>query len=179
MIRIPTPAAMVLNSHDVPPPWYKMTNTRHVAKDVTPRDLLDNVASVLKDLKAKFGMATTLIINCHGSSAPPGLCIGTGITKPDVVHFQRIAPYVNDIIIVACQAARADAKQKFDGVALMSLIAKTANATVTAGMEIQSGSATDPDWMPAGYIDDWEGPVMSFNNKGEVKDIQVNGKTLF
>jgi hypothetical protein len=62
----------------------------------------------------------------------------------------------------------------------MSLIAKTAKATVTAAAGIQTvetGPVTDDDWMPTGYIDDWEGPVLYFNNKGEVKDIQVNGKT--
>ena len=181
MIKISNPAAMALNAYDVPPPWYRMTNTRQVAKDVAPRDLLNNVASVLKDLKAKFGTPGTLIINCHGGSSPPKLGIGTGITKPDVVHFQKIAPYVSDIIIIACNAARANANQKFDGMDLMSLIAKTANASVTAATEIQwpeTGPVADPNWLPVGYIDDWEGPVMYFNNKGDVKDIQVNGKTL-
>jgi hypothetical protein len=180
VIKIPQPA-MVLNSHDVPWPWYKMTNTRLVAKDVAPRDLLDNVTAVFKGFKATFpGQRKTLIINCHGGQDPPSLLLGTGIKKPDLVHFDKIAPYVDDIMVIACNAAANDGKS--NGVDFMSTMAKKANASVTAGTEVQEVDLDvrkTSQWMPLGFVDDWEGPVMYFDNKGALVDAKLNGKSIF
>src|SRR5262245_48941290 len=129
MIKIPQPA-MAMNSDDVPAPWYQMTNTWAVGPDVTPKALMGWAAKVFKDFKDKYpDNRATLIINCHGFENKAGiggygLKIGTGITsRAHVEEFTKIAPFVDDIIIVACKAAQ-HVVGKANGDAFMRMIAQ-------------------------------------------------------
>lgn len=169
MIRIDQPA-MALNAHDVPQPWYKMENTRHVSSDVSPRDLLTNVASVFEDFRRRFpGRRRTLVINCHGAENTPFLGIGTGIAKQDAVHFKIIAPYVDDILITACFAG--------SHISFLSTIAANAMASLKAGVSKQFTNYADTKakpclaYYPTGQIDDWDGPVTVFNGFGNLVDV--------
>ncbi|ACL57924.1 hypothetical protein [Methylobacterium nodulans] len=173
MIKIDQPA-MALNSHDVPQPWYKMENTRIVTPDVGARDLLNNVASVLADFRSRFpGRRRTLVINCHGAMDQPLLDIGKGIRKADAVHFGLIAPYVDEILIAACFAG--------SHLDFMGAIAKNAKATVKAGVQKQYTNYSDSKdkpclaYFPPGFIDDWDGPLMTFNGFGSLANIENAG----
>jgi hypothetical protein len=170
MIEIPQPA-MVMNSHNVPPPDYKMTNSYKVGASHTPTGMLGNAARVFKEWKEKDASKTlTLIINCHGieysKQGGYGLSVGTGIYMSDVIQFEKIAPYVDRIYITACQAARiTNPGSSFgDGNLLMGAIAKAANAEVVCSTANQYA----PPKVPFGHIDDYEGTVLVYGPKGNV-----------
>lgn len=172
MIRIPQPA-MAMNSHDVPAPWYQMTNTMAVGATVTPKGLMGWAATVFKDFKDKYpDNRATLIINCHGYENKAGiggygLSIGTGIyTRAHVEEFTKIAPFVDDIIIVACKAAQHVVGQA-NGDEFIRKIAQKAQAKVTASTAAQRGRG-DPDWMPFGHINSFEGMVLNYDAEGSI-----------
>jgi hypothetical protein len=175
MMEIPQPA-MAMNSHDVPGAEYKMTNTWKVAADVTPQHMMGWAANVFKGFKEKLpNNITTLIINCHGllrnDRGGFGLDIGTGIRRDDAVQSEKLAPYCDQITITACQAAiitNADAPG--DGNLLMSAFAKAAQAYVTASTADQIGAL----WLPSGYIDDWEGTVLTYGPEGNVVSVEYH-----
>ena len=176
MMEIPQPA-MVLNSHDVPGAEYKMTNTWKVPENTTPQHMLGWCAQVFKDFKTKHpNSTTTLIINCHGDVTAGnrggyGLLIGTGIKLGTVSEFEKIAPHCDQIIITACQAARiTSAGGDGDGNLLMSGIAKAAQAYVTCSTADQTIAWTP--WLPFGYIDDWEGTVLTYGPEGNVVAVE-------
>jgi len=174
MISIPQPA-MAMNSHNVPLPHYRMANTWNVKADVGPAHLLGWAADVFKDFQKKNPDRTffDLIINCHGKVGASGkggygLSIGTGIRRDDVVHFEKIAPYVNNIFLVACQAGFIDAAGGAgDGNLLCSAIAKAAQAHVWASTADQYG----PPWVPFGCIDDMDGTVLVYGPDGGVEKV--------
>lgn len=177
MIEIPSPS-MAMNSHDVPKPKYYMDNTYFPKKEDSPIAMLSWVAVVLKAFKDERPKDwITLVINCHGVSKKHsdgksyggyGLSIGTGIkTATDVEAFALIEPYVDRIYLVACRAAMianpGDAWNG-DGNLFCGAIAKKARAQVVASTARQSGFP----YIPAGYIDDFEGTVYTYGPKGDV-----------
>lgn len=172
MIKIPGPC-MVMNAHNVPYPWYRHTNTWNVAKDVTAQGLLGWAAKVFQGFKDKEpGQRATLVMNCHGfyrgENGGYGLGMGRGVRASDIVQFEKIAPYVDDIVIVACGAAAGG-----DGISCdsrvfdLGKVAATAKATVTGATSEQwwegNYSAT---YLPVGYIDNWEGKVLKYGPDG-------------
>ena len=170
MIQIPQPA-MAMNSHNVPLPHYRFANTWNVEPNVTPQHLLGWAAYVLKDCRDKApDNELSLVINCHGFARKGhggyGLDIGTGIRRADAVQFKEIAPFVDTIYIVACEAAFIDGPGgDGDGNLLMSAIAKAAQAHVWAATADQYG----PPWVPYGCIDDFDGTVLVYGPDGGVE----------
>ena len=85
-----------------------------------------------------------------------------------MVHFEKIAPYVNNIFLVACQAGFIDAAGGAgDGNLLCSAIAKAAQAHVWASTADQYG----PPWVPFGCIDDMDGTVLVYGPDGGVEKV--------
>ena len=99
MFNLPQPS-MALNSHDVPPPDYKMWNTYKVSADTTPDHMLGWTAKVAGDVR---GGLRCVVFNSH--RWPGKLGIGTGITPPQANLFKVLSGKVNTIFIVACEVA--------------------------------------------------------------------------
>lgn len=174
MIKIPSPC-MIMNAHNVPRPWYQHTNTWNVGKDVTAQGLLGWAAKVLKGFKSDFpNQRATLVMNCHGfyrgESGGYGLGMGRGVRAADIVQFDQIAPYVDDIIIVACGAAAGGDGISCDArVFELGKVAKTAQATVTGATSEQWWEGNySAGFLPVGYIDEWEGKVLKYGPNGDL-----------
>jgi hypothetical protein len=173
MIKVPFPH-MALNAVDVPGTHYRMWNTYEVPASHDPDHILDWTASVAG--KAKGGKLETLVILCHGFSQGGklgfGLKLGTGIRRVDTPKFAKLKGLVNKIWITACGAARISVPTPpgsildGDGNLFCCEIAKQSGAFVTASTESQY----DDSWfgLPVGYIDDWEGLVLTYGPAGNV-----------
>ncbi len=171
MITIPQPA-MALNAVDVPGPPYKMWNTYHVPSTHTADHILGWTATVAKG--APGGKLRALVINCHGYTSKKiggyGLNLGTGIRRGDTPLFGRLRGLVDEIYIIACQAARIGVPTgpgstvDGDGNLFCCEIAKSSGATVYASTANQSTGL----WLgiPFGRIDGWEGQVYRYNPDG-------------
>ncbi|RJF89053.1 hypothetical protein D3874_20450 [Oleomonas cavernae] len=167
MITIPQPA-MVLNAENVPGPDYKMWNTRKVTKDTDPKWLMINVASVARS--ATNGKLLALVINCHGKAKGDnggyGLSLGTGIKRGNVEPlFSTLKGLVDDIWLVACQAARiSEPGGDGDGNLFCGAMAKAAGANVYASTADQTTGLWP--YIPFGKIDGYEGKVYKYKSDG-------------
>lgn len=162
---------MALNSDDVPGAGYRMWNTWEVPASDNPDHILGWCAQVASG--APGGFLKFLIINCHGfynntsrsGTGGFGLKIGTGIRLADVGKFSVLRGKVANIWITACGTARITTPgSNGDGNLFCSGIAKAAGAYVVASTTHQVGDI----WLPAGYIDDFEGLTLRYNPQGGV-----------
>lgn len=158
---------MVLNAHNVPGEEYQMWNTWKVAKSTSVDQMVSHIANIAKT--APGGKLETLIFNAHGS--PGRIRIGTHIIYLDVEKFRPLRDLVKRIWIVACQVAQIkETKSMTDGNRFCYRLAQESGAYVRAGTAVQ---ITYPDllitnFIPYGYIDEWEGEVFTWNPKGEL-----------
>src|SRR5713101_5878993 len=93
---------MAVNSHNVPPPDYRMWNTRKVDSQVKAFDLINNIESVADS--AKDGYLRCLVFNCEGG--PGVLHVGTGIGRNETYLFSALEGKVRTIVLVACRVAK-------------------------------------------------------------------------
>lgn len=162
MFEIPQPS-MALNSHNVPPPDYRMWNTRKVDKDVQPSDLLNNIASVAES--ATGGYLRCLVFNSHGS--PGHLGMGTGIGLGDTNLFSALQGKVRTIVIVACEVAyigdnrtcSATLNAWQNGDRFCREIAQSSQAYVFASTDLQNPGAYYILGLPLNCVDEYEGDV--------------------
>lgn len=162
MIKVPFPH-MALNAENVPGTKYRMWHTWEVESSISPDGMLGWIAKVASG--APEGKLKTLIFNAHGH--PGGIKIGAGITRSDASKFSVLKGLVQNIVIVACRVAYIDsAGGDSDGNLFCSDIAKAAKAYVTASTAKQR----DDSWfgLPIGYIDDWEGTVLTYAPWGDI-----------
>jgi hypothetical protein len=176
MIRVPSPA-MALNSEDVPGASYRLDNTWYVLKLESPQKICGWIAVVAAKFKTDYpDQRVTIVFNSHGYCATAdrggyGIAMGTGIKRSDIPQFEKLAPHVDEIWFIACRAAYIDTPGGAgDGNLLMSGIAKAAQARVKASTATQVGAI----WLPRGYIDDWEGNVLTYGPQGDVINVEYN-----
>ena len=77
---------MALNSHNVPPPDYKMYNSWKVSASDPPAFMISQIASIAAGLSTKKW--ETVIFNSHGS--PGKIHIGTGIDMSHAALFSKL-----------------------------------------------------------------------------------------
>ncbi|HYE72168.1 MAG TPA: hypothetical protein VEF04_02515 [Blastocatellia bacterium] len=165
MADLPVPFPhMVLNSHNVPEPEYKMWNTWKVAASESPDHMMDWIATVAK--AAPGGKLATLVFNTHGCGAFLG--VGTGISTVDIPKFGKLKGLVDRIWLVACTVARITSVG--DGNLFLSGIAKESGALVTGSTASQKTYRLF--YIPYGKIDEWEGTVLTYGPKGDVVDVR-------
>jgi hypothetical protein len=163
MIKAPFPH-MVLNAEAIPGP-FKMWNTYNVPYAESVEHMLGWAAYVAQT--SPWGKLETLIINCHGG--PARLLIGAEITRNDTPTFavlkdQEGRPRVTRIWIVACSAGYIGSGPAGDGNLFSCEIAKASGAYVT----VPTGGQRGERKVPYGYIDDWEGTVLTYGPRGNV-----------
>ena len=163
LIPVPFPH-MVLNSHDVPPPDYGMLSSWKVAENTPVDFMISNVK--ITGLGFPGGRVATLIFNSHGS--PGKIHIGQGINLLDLSKFQAWntanGPLIKEIWIVACKVAGKDkASGGVDGESFLRDFALATGAMVTGAVREQKTGTKE---IPGGFIDEWEGEVMTFDRKG-------------
>jgi hypothetical protein len=151
---------MALNSHDVPPPDYKMWNTYKVSADTTPNHMLGWTAKVAGDVP---GGLRCVVFNSHGG--PGKLGIGTGITPVQANLFKVLSGKVNTIFIVACEVAQIGSTS-FDGNLFCGAIAKASGATVFCSTALQRTYLYPIIGLSFGCIDEYEGIVYRYNRDG-------------
>jgi hypothetical protein len=168
---------MALNSVDVPGAPYRLDNTWYVAKDESVQKICGWVAVVAADFKNKMpDKRFTVVFNSHGFCPLPsrggyGIAIGKGIRRSDIPVFEAFQPHVDEVWFMACRAAHiSNPGGEGDGNLLMSGIAKAARASVKASTAPQSVDS----WLPKGYIDDWEGTVLTYGPEGNVTHVEYN-----
>ncbi|MGB8473841.1 MAG: hypothetical protein WCE61_07140 [Candidatus Acidiferrum sp.] len=175
MLHIPQPS-MALNSHNVPPPDYRMWNTRKVAAHTDISGLMLNVRSVAG--AAQGGMLRCLVINSHGS--PGGLDLGKGIGRGETPLFTVLKGKVHTIIIVACEVARIGSAtcstvspscRWNDGNLFCGEIARNTGAYVFASTALQSPYLYYIIGLPVNYVDDYEGTIYRYNPNGSCKPV--------
>jgi len=163
MIKVPFPH-MVLNAEQIPG-RFRMWNTYDVDYGTSVEHMLGWTAKVART--SPWGYLETMIINCHGG--PARLLIGAEITRQDTPQFEVLkdddgSPLVKRIWIVACSAAYIGSGWKGDGNLFSCEIAKASGAYVTVPTSGQKGERD----VPGGYIDNWEGTVLTYGPKGNV-----------
>ncbi len=171
MIKMKSPS-LVINSHDVPGPNYRMWETINASEGMTVTMLVNEIIRVYRiTLEDNEGLYN-IIINCHGWDGGGGLSIG-GMGKEALTT--RNAPYfsllktrrIGTIWLVACQAAKGNS-----GKELCRAIAYHSSSLVVASDEDQSvgiwggynvwyGRAFN-----AHHIDEYEGTVFGFYPNG-------------
>jgi hypothetical protein len=125
--------------------------------------MMDWIATVAK--RATGGKLATLIFNSHGH--PGGVSMGMGIGMMETSKFVKLKGLVTEIWIIACTVAQADnpyTSRMSNGEEFCRQIAENAQAYVTAAVKNQSTGTTS---IPYGYVDEWEGPVYTWDPKGQ------------
>lgn len=158
MIKVPAPnVALNSSASDFlgrSSTGYRMQGTWNVPVSTPPDQIVDWIVAVAKGRKKKLA---TVVFNCHG--LPGQLLIGTGITFPDLILFEKLRGWVDQIWMVACRAAKG-----IDGATFCREMAVRAKAHVTGTIDYQY----EKSWwgIPDGWIDDWEGIVHRYDPKG-------------
>lgn len=160
--------SMALNSHNVPPPDFKLFNSYKVGKETPVSHILAWTAKVADEID---GGLRCLVINCHGD--PGALHLGTGILPPHASMFKVLRGKVNTILITACSVASASAgcSVLFDGNLFCGAIAKFSGATVFCSSALQTPGMHELIGLPAGCIDEYEGVVYRYNPDGACKAV--------
>jgi hypothetical protein len=162
MFEIPQPS-MALNAHNIPPPDYRMWNTRKVNADVRASDLINNIASVADT--AKDGYLRCVVFRSHGSAGV--MNIGTGIGRGETPVFSALAGKVHTIMIVGCDVAEiGEANTWRDGNLFCGEIARYANAFVFASTALQSAYGHEFFGLPVNMVDEYEGDLFRYNPNG-------------
>ena len=148
---------------------FNLENNRLVAEDVTPFWLADNISVIAINSSGKKLKA--LVFNCHGEIDEKGnfirLIMGTGIAFDDLKHFKKIQNLVENIYIVACNAAAGPTGKRFCGE-----LARVTKAIVFAGEQTQKQFGSDLQGILNGNaIDDFEGTVFQFGDSGQGKPV--------
>ena len=169
--------SIVLNSDDWNILNYSMDVSLEIRKTAAISDVLDQTAEYCRRLKkASDGQFLTLIINCHGyyEKGKPGfgIALGTGIFQWNTHLFGKLAPYVDKIICVACGSAAITnpGADDGDGNLMCSSIAQHARALLQVSQNKQRGNVAFHE--KKGYIDDWEGIVLTYASDGSVIEVQ-------
>lgn len=162
--------SLVINSHDVPGPTYKMFETWKAPKGVTAIDVVNKIydASINAYLK-KGSSLQNVIINSHGY--PGGLSVGgrgNTIKVGDLTTFAILRRYadsghtVGTIWIVACNAAKGS-----DGKTFCSMLAMMSGCKVVAADKSQYVEFFGSGLVKFGLgIDEYEGNVFLFYPTG-------------
>ena len=169
MIVVPFPH-MVLNSHsDTLGEEYEMLFTWKVPKSTSVKQMVSRIRTNAKVCKKTMGTRLqTLILNAHGE--PGKIKLGQYITRNDVREFRRLRGLVKRIWIVACEVAMIKkAGTITDGNWFCYRLAQEARAKVKASGAVQYSypNLYVVDFVPWGFIDDWEQPVYRWNRKGK------------
>lgn len=167
MIRIPQPA-LALNSHNVPPPNYRMWNTGIVDEHKSPLEIITWIRSIASS--APGGVLRAVILNAHGFAINGqlgyGISLGTGIDYRHVDLFSQLQGKVEKIYITACGAGHISSTHTpggaGDGHYFLSSIARNAQAIVIASTELQGA----PSSIPRYHIDNFEGLMVVYDHLG-------------
>jgi hypothetical protein len=151
---------MALNSHNVPPPDYKMFNSWKVKASDTPAFMISQIVAIAGGLPGKKW--ETVIFNSHGG--PGRILIGTGITMTDIPLFAQLKGKATQIWIVACQVAggapgSGGTPGSIVGVQFCQAMADQSEAVVYASEKNQS--VEEPS-LGVGEIDFYEGKTYMF-----------------
>jgi hypothetical protein len=149
---------MVLNSHNVPPPDYQMSNSWKVAAPTPPAFMFSLISATAEGTPGKkFGC---VIFNSHGS---PGIIhIGTGITLVDKSQFDKIKGKATEIWIIACQVAGGSSSAVTGTTAGQDFcqeLSERTGAVVTASTRNQS---VEEAALGYGEVDFYEGQTFIF-----------------
>jgi hypothetical protein len=178
MIQLPEPH-MALNAVDVPGPECQMWYTYQVPKSVGAASLIFEIWTTART--APGGKYRSIVINSHGfgDMVPNaktgvlelqggfGIKIGKGIRRVDTPLFAKVKGYVDEIYILACQAANDPIPGSLgdgDGMQLCSEIARHSGAYVYASDVDQSPGIRDR--YKYGRIDGFEGRVYRWGPNG-------------
>jgi hypothetical protein len=169
-IQIASPS-IVLNSDDWDILNYEMDETMVVRKGEDISKVIDKSALKCDALKSRSGRYVNMVINCHGKYRDGhggyGLSLGDGIRRDNAHLFGKLSKSVGQIYVVACAtAAVAETGGWGDGNLFCVAIARYARATVYASLDKQIGNSLVHE--DKGYIDDWEGTVLTYAPNGDV-----------
>ncbi len=142
---------MVLNSHDVPPPDYKMWNSWKVAANISAAHMFSQISSIADNAPGK--RLGCVIFNSHGT--PGKIWIGKGISMTDMAHFDKIKGKVMEIWIIACNVALIGSVSG----GFCQAIADRTGAVVTASTREQS---VEESALGYGEVDFYEGQTFIF-----------------
>jgi hypothetical protein len=167
MFEIPQPS-MALNSDGVPPPDYRMWNTRKVDDTVVASDLIRNIASVADSAADNY--LRCIVFNSHGE--PGRILMGTGIGRAETPVFSVLIGKVRTIVIVACRVGLiGQANTWKDGNLLCCEIAKNTQAHVFAATDYQDTGAYTVIGLPMNMIDEFEGSVYKWAPDGSSRQV--------
>jgi len=169
-IKINSPS-IVLNSDAWDILNYEMDETVEVKKGADLGPVFDAAAKKCGALRSRTGQYVSLVINCHGKyhDGKPGygLSLGNGIRRDSANLFGKLAASVAQIYLIACApAAVSDPGGWGDGNLLCVAIARYARATVYASLDKQIGNSLVHE--DKGYVDNWEGTVLTYAPSGDV-----------
>jgi hypothetical protein len=132
--------------------------------DKSTEDQLSDAAKECDKLYAKSDRYLSMILNAHGSGG--WIKLGKeGIALSNAKLFSKFTSSVTIIYIITCEAAAVSDEypEAYNGPKMCSAIASYARAHVYASEDTQRA----PPWhMAKGYIDDWEGTVLTWGPDG-------------
>jgi hypothetical protein len=167
MFEIPQPS-MALNSHNVPPPDYKMWNTRRVDCNVRASDLISSIATVADT--ANDHRLRCVVFNSHGG--PGSIHIGSGIGRGETPLFTALDGKVHTILIVACDVAEIATPNSWnDGNLFCGEIARYSKAYVFASTALQSTYAYYFIGLPVNTVDEFEGSIYRWDPNGSNRQV--------
>jgi hypothetical protein len=168
MIMMKSPS-LVLNSHDVPWPKYRMWETVNLEKGATDETVVNHIIRVNRlALEHEQTQLLNVVINCHG--APGQLSVGgdgfKSLDKNNLGRFGLLAKRnIGTLWLVACNAAAEPEGKHFCQMlahvskCLVVAADKSQSVGVWGGLRILQGGG-------GGQIDEYEGNVFSFAPMG-------------
>ncbi len=168
MIRMKRPS-LVINSHDVPWPRYRMWETIDAAPGTNAQAVVEMIVRANRQaLMQEESPLANVVINCHGGDGGGVLWVGGENDLASRINQERLAPFallkkrnIGTIWLVACQAAADPFGKSF-----CQQLSSLSNCQVVAADEDQyvglwGGSRIA---RPGGgnQIDEFEGNVFSF-----------------
>lgn len=142
---------MVLNSHDVPLPDYRMWNSWKVAANITAAHMFLQIKNIADNAPGK--QLGCVVFNSHGS--PGKIWIGKGISGADHGHFDKIKGKVREIWIIACNVAYVGSASG----GFCQLLADRTGAVVTSSTRTQF---VEESSLGYGEVDFYEGQTFIF-----------------
>lgn len=153
--------SLVLHSHDVPGYKYKMWATYTLPAQTQVYATVAHILYAESCVGDQF--LHNVVINCHG--LPGELLIGTGI------NFSTLGPFaalrdkeVGRIWLVACNVHKGAALVGSKGHDFCVALAQASGCTVMAADTFQYEYE---DFLPFGYIDDFEGTLYAYDGSGK------------
>jgi hypothetical protein len=179
MLMLQSPS-LVINSHDVPWPRYRMWETVDARPGMNTEGAVMEIIRVNRlALEYERSPLRNVVINCHGADDGGALYIGGEDEEywPSRINDDRVQPFsllktrnIGTIWLVACKAA-----YRYPGKKLCQAIATLSGCLVVAADEDQDvgfwGGFRIIQGGGRGQIDEFEGNVYSFAPNGQMRQI--------